>query len=477
MSHPARILLVEDDEAIATSLARILSRSGYQVVASNRGDTGLEQAMNESFDVVLTDFKLPGLNGLELAARLHAAKPLLPAIVMTAHGTTETAIEATKLGAYDYLLKPFEAEELLELIEKAVATSRLATEPVSIGEAVSGRDAIIGKSRGMQNVYKEIGRIAAKPLTVLIRGETGSGKELIARALHQHSNRTGNPFVAFNCAAIPEALLESELFGHERGAFTGADARRIGRFEQAHGGTIFLDEIGEISLSTQAKLLRVLQEKSIQRLGGKDNLALDVRIIAATNRDLEEAIAKKEFREDLYYRLNVATIRVPPLRERREDIPLLVQYFLNRYSPELDVPNPAMTAEAIEYLCDQQWPGNVRELENITRKAMLAGRGYTIDINSVRSAFERASPPTPAAHHSMASYIGEVIRAASRGEVTNAQRIILSAVEREMYSQAITLAGGNVSRAASWLGVTRVTMREKLTAYGLRSDPSASGEQ
>lgn len=477
MNHPARILLVEDDSAIASSLTRILSRSGYQVVVSPRGDTGLEQAMNESFDVVLTDFKLPGLNGLELAAQLHAAKPLLPAIVMTAHGTTETAIEATKLGAYDYLLKPFEVEELLELVDKAAATSRLASEPVSIGEATAGGDAIVGKSRGMQNVYKEMGRVAAKPLTVLIRGETGTGKELIARALHQHSNRAGKPFIAFNCAAIPEPLLESELFGHERGAFTGAESRKIGRFEQAHGGTIFLDEIGEVSLSTQTKLLRVLQEKSIQRLGGKEDLALDVRVIAATNRDLEEAIAKKEFREDLYYRLNVAVIRVPPLRDRREDIPLLVHYFLNRYSLELDVPNPAMTAEAIEFLKEQQWPGNVRELENIVRKAMLAGRGYTIGIDAVQSALERDNLPSPAGSQSMPAYIGEVLRAASRGEVANAQRVIFSAVEREMYSQAITLAGGNVTRAAAWLGVTRVTMREKLTAYELRGEASASGEE
>lgn len=477
MSHAAKILLVEDDSAIASSLTRILTRSGYQTVTSPRGDAGLEMAMNGAFDVVITDFKLPGLNGLELAAQLHTAKPLLPTIVMTAHGTTETAIEATKLGAFDYLLKPFEAEELLDLVGKAVATNRMASEPVSIGEAASGQEAIVGKSRGMQNVYKEIGRVAAKPITVLIRGETGTGKELIARALHQHSNRAGKPFVAFNCAAIPEALLESELFGHERGAFTGAEARKIGRFEQAHGGTIFLDEIGEISLSTQTKLLRVLQEKSIQRLGGKDDIALDVRIVAATNRDLEQAIAQKEFREDLYYRLNVAVIRVPPLRERREDIPLLVHYFFSRHSVELDVPAPGITEEAMEYLKSQPWPGNVRELENIARKALLAARGYTIGIDTVKGAMEQSAQLTHAAHQSMSSYIGEVIRAASRGEITDAQRVIFNAVEREMYSQAFTLAGRNVTRAAAWLGVTRVTMREKLTAFGLRADPSASPEE
>ncbi|MHA3771790.1 sigma-54-dependent transcriptional regulator [Verrucomicrobiota bacterium sgz303538] len=475
MTESTKILLVEDDSAIASSLSRMLTRAGYRVAVSARGDTGLEQALQEHFDLVLTDFKLPGLNGLDLAGKLHAAKPLLPTIVMTAHGTAETAIEATKLGAYDYLLKPFDAEELLELVGKAVASSRLASKPVDLGEAGSGRDALIGKSRAMQSVYKEIGRVAAKPLTVLIQGETGTGKELIARAIHQHSDRAGNPFVAVNCGAIPEALLESELFGHERGAFTGAESRRIGRFEQAHGGSIFLDEIGELNLSTQVKLLRVLQERSIQRLGGKEDIALDVRVIAATNRDLEKAITEKEFRDDLYYRLNVAQIRVPPLRERREDIPLLIQYFLRRYSAESGNGDLTMTPEGIAFLQDQTWPGNVRELENVVRKAMLAGRGYTIGLETVREAMNRSEMPQPAPHQSMQAYISEVIRAAARGEVTDAQRVIFNAVEREMYSQAIAQAGGNLTRTATWLGVTRVTAREKLTAFGLRVEPPVSG--
>jgi DNA-binding NtrC family response regulator len=471
MTDTPKILLVEDDVVLAGSLRRVLVRNGYHVDILTRGDEGLERAQREHFDVVLTDFKLPALDGLELVERLHALRPLLPVIVITAHGTTESAIEATKLGAYDYVLKPFEVEELLNLVNKAAATSRLASEPVEIGAPVYARDAIIGISRVMQTVYKEIGRIAAKPVTVLIRGETGTGKELIARALYQHSHRAGKPFIAVNCAAIPETLLESELFGHERGAFTGADARRIGRFEQAHAGTIFLDEIGDLSASTQSKLLRVLQERSIQRLGGKENIALDIRVIAATNRDLEQAIIDKTFREDLYYRLSVVVIRVPALRERPEDIPPLIQYFLHRYAGELSATNPSMSVEATSFLAEQPWLGNVRQLENVVRRAMLLARGYAIGLDDVRKALQKPEIFASATRQSIGSYVGEVLRAAVRGEITDARSLIMETVEREIYAQAIKQAGGNLTRAAKWLGVTRLTMREKLNAFGLRSEP------
>jgi two-component system, NtrC family, response regulator len=470
MTDIPKILLIEDDTAIAGGLRRVLGRSGYEVTILARGDEGLEHAGRDHFDVVLTDFKLPGLSGLELVAQLHAAKPLLPVIVMTAHGSTETAIEATKLGAYDYILKPFDVEELLDLVNKAATTSRLASEPVEMGAAISTHDAIVGNSRAMQALYKEIGRIAAKPLTALIRGETGTGKELIARAIYQHSNCVGKPYIAVNCAAIPETLLESELFGHERGAFTGAEARRIGRFEQAHQGTIFLDEIGELTPNTQSKLLRVLQEKSIQRLGGRECIPLDIRVIAATSRDLEQAMADKKFREDLYYRLSVVVIHVPPLRERREDIPLLIQYFLRRYAGELGVTNPAMSSEASSFLAEQPWPGNVRELENVARKAMLLARGYKISLDDVRDALQKPELLASATHQSVNNYVGEVLRAAARGEITDARNVIIETVERELFAQALRQAAGNLTKAAKWLGVTRVTMREKLTAFGLRSE-------
>ena len=337
MNSPAQILLVEDDNSIVTMLCRVLAEEGCVVQVERRGDTGLERAKDSAFDIVITDLKLPGLNGLELVRELHAARPRLPILMMTAHGTTETAIEATQSGAYDYLVKPFEMTVLLELVEQAVSASRLMSVPVEIGVTGPARSAIVGKGRAMQSIYKEIGRIAAKPVGVLIRGETGTGKELIARAIYQHSDRANAPFVAINCAAIPETLLESELFGHERGAFTGAESRRIGRFEQANQGTIFLDEIGDMTPGTQVKLMRVLQEKSLQRLGGKETIPVDVRVIAATHRDLEAAIRDKHFREDLYYRISVVAIHLPPLRERKEDIPDLANFFLQKYAAEFGV--------------------------------------------------------------------------------------------------------------------------------------------
>src|SRR5262245_38660010 len=362
MGNAGNILLIEDDAAIVMTLRRVLSEEGYQVTIETRGDTGLSRAREGEFDLVITDMKLPSLNGLELVRELHTSKPRLPIILMTAHGTTETAIEATKSGAYDYLLKPFEIPELLELAERAVASRRLMTEPVELGAPGGARDALVGTSRVMQSIYKEIGRVASKPVNVLIRGETGTGKELIARAIYQHSERAKAPFIAINCAAIPETLLESELFGHERGAFTGADSRRIGRFEQADKGTIFLDEIGDMTVGTQVKLLRVLQEKCLQRLGGRKTIPVDGRVIEATHRDFESAIREQQFREDLYYRLSVVVIRLPALRERAEDTPELVKYFLRKYATELGVENPSIQPEAIDFLRLQHWPGNVREL-------------------------------------------------------------------------------------------------------------------
>src|SRR5437667_10642932 len=305
--------------------------------------------------------KLPGLGGLDLVRELHGIQPRLPIILITAHGTTETAIEATKAGAYDYLLKPFEIPELIGLVQKAVASRRLMTEPADVGTPAEARDALIGNSRLMQSIYKAIGRIESKPINVLIRGETGTGKELIARAIYHHSERARAPFIAINYAAIPETLLESELFGHERGAFTGAETLRIGRFEQADHGTIFLDEIGDMTPGTQVKPMRVLQEKCLQRLGGKETVPVDVRVVAATHRDLETAIQQKQFRQDLCYRLSVVVITLPPLRERREDLPDLVRYFLQKHGPDLGNAKPSIHPDAIEFLQTQTWPGNVRE--------------------------------------------------------------------------------------------------------------------
>jgi DNA-binding NtrC family response regulator len=445
----------------------VLAAEGHEVAIEKRGDDGLARAVKDSFNLVITDLKLPGLNGLELVRQLHTAKPRLPIILVTAFGTTETAIEAMKVGAYDYLLKPFNIPQLIELVHKAADSNRRMSEPVGLGETSQSRDALVGRSQAMQDIYKEIGRVASKPVTVLVRGETGTGKELIARAIYQHSDRANAPFIAINCSAIPETLLESELFGHERGAFTGADARRIGRFEQADRGTIFLDEIGDLTPGTQSKLLRVLQEKTLQRLGGKETITVDVRVIAATHRDLETAIRGKQFREDLYYRLNVVAITLPPLRQRREDVPDLVRYFLGKHGPDLGNTNPSIHPEAVEFLQSQSWPGNVRELENVVRKALLAAQGYTINLDHVRAALNKNSGEAYSAMRPFGEYVDELLAAARRGEITDAYARALETAERELFTRVIQQARGNQAKAARWLGISRITMKAKLVQFGL----------
>jgi nitrogen regulation protein NR(I) len=467
MKGKPKILLIEDDAGIAGGLKKELCAEGYEIVISTRGDDGLAEARREPFDAVITDLRMPGLSGLELVEQLHAVKPKLPIIMMTAFGTTETAINATKLGAYDYLLKPLDMAELLDSVAKAVACNRLMSEPIELGAAPFAQSAIIGRSRAMQEVYKEIGRVAATAVTVLIRGETGTGKELVARAIYHHSQRTGQPFIAVNCAAIPETLLESELFGHERGAFTGAHTRRIGRFEQAHRGTIFLDEIGDLSLSTQVKLLRVLQERYIQRVGGNEKVPVDVRILTATHRDLESAIQEEEFREDLFYRLSGVTITLPPLSQRAEDIPDLVKYFLQRSTAELGNDSSSIQPEALSFLQRQAWPGNVRELENVVRQALLLARGYSIGADHAQQAYARSHKPVVGADQSIAEYFTELLAQAERGEIESVRASMFEDMERELFTRAIQLAQGNQAKAARWLGVTRTTMREKLIHFGL----------
>jgi nitrogen regulation protein NR(I) len=478
MSGGARILLIDDDPGIRESLRRALEEEGHEVTLEKRGDDGLAAAAKIPFNLIITDLRMPGLGGLELVRQLHAAQPRLPIILITAFGTTETAIEATKYGAYDYMLKPFNVGELLELVRKAADSNRLMSEPVLLGGSDAARDALVGRSAAMQAIYKEIGRVASKPVNVLIRGETGTGKELIARAIYQHSERGGAPFVAINCAAIPETLLESELFGHERGAFTGAGERRIGRFEQANNGTIFLDEIGDMTFGTQVKLMRILQEKCLQRLGGKEDISVNVRVLAATHRDLETAIRQKQFREDLYYRLSVVVITLPPLRSRREDIPDLVRYFLQKHGPELGNPNPSIHADAMEFIQAQTWPGNVRELENFTRKVLLLAQSYTINVDHARVALSRSNVPTCPPAQAFGEYIDDVLATARRGEITDAYARILQSAEREIFARAIHQTQGNQAKAARWLGISRITMKAKLVQFGLHptQEQQAEGE-
>jgi DNA-binding NtrC family response regulator len=469
----AKILIIEDDDSVASALRDLLKAEGFSVDMATDPVAGLANAQSKSYNVVVSDLQMPGLSGLDVVEQLQRARPHLPVILITAHHTTEAAIRAIKLGAFDYVLKPIDPSEFLRILKRALDSTRLASQPLDLGGPESSPEAIIGRSKVMQTVYKEIGRVAAMPVTVLIQGETGTGKELVARAIHQHSDRAGQPFVTVNCAAIPENLLESELFGHEAGAFTGAKSRHIGRFEQANGGTIFLDEIGDMSPSTQVKLLRVLQEKTISRVGGKETLSVDVRILAATHRDLEEAIEAREFRLDLFHRLNVAVIYLPPLSQRREDIPDLVSYFLTRYSAEFNLERSSIAPEAVDFLQQQSWPGNVRELENIVRKALIASRGYPITLDHLRAALTKPTPPRPAGDQKLSDYVAELLTNAQLGEGGNASEVLTEVVERELYGQAIRLANGDQTKAARWLGVSRPTMRDKLTRYGLfptRSD-------
>jgi len=467
MQRPPQILLIEDDTDLASIIQDALEANDYQVTHLKDGTEGFSAARRNSYDVLLTDFQLPGEDGLNIVRKLHEEKPHLPVILMTAHHSTDVAIQATRRGAWDYLMKPFPLDIMLRLIGRAVECSRLAARPVEIEREVAEGDSIIGRSPGMQEVYKEIGRVAAKPVTVLIRGETGTGKELVARALVRFGDRLQKPFVTVNCAAIPETLLESELFGHEKGAFTGADARRIGRFEQADKGTLFLDEIGELSMGTQAKLLRVLQEKTLSRVGGRENIEVDVRVIAATHVDLEAALAAKHFREDLFYRLNVVTLTLPPLRERREDIPLLVRYFLRRQGESLQISQPSIQPEALAHLEKQPWPGNVRQLENVLRKALLSARGYPIGIDDLEKNLQAPGGAASPTSGSWQTFVTDTVEAASRGEVEDALKILQSKMEEEALRHAIELAEGNQAKAARWLGISLPTMREKLRHYAL----------
>ena len=434
------ILLVEDDPSLATSLKRVLTLAGYGVTVATCGEVGRERASEGGFVAVVTDFKLPGLSGLELVKHIHAMNRRTPIILMTAHGTAELAIEAMKWGAYDYLLKPFEMPELIDMIADAVAHSALSADLIEVAGKQTPSSELIGNSGVMQAIYKEIGRVAATSATVLIQGESGTGKELVARAIWQHSSRAKESFVAVNCTSIPETLVESEMFGHERGSFTGAEARRIGRFEQAHKGTIFLDEIGDVTLSTQAKLLRALQEKSIQRVGGREPISIDVRIIAATHRDLKIAIKEKQFREDLFYRLNIVCITVPPLRNRPEDIPELVRYFLRRQSAEMGIDKPSIQNEAMQFLQQQTWYGNVRELESALRRALLVAPGYPITLKDVRRAMLASAGTGAKDEQSLSVLVKENLARVQRGEAVEVYSELIEALERELFAQAMKLA-------------------------------------
>ncbi len=467
------ILIIDDDDQLRKSFERLLMEEGYSVESAPSGELGLDLVTEKVPDLVILDMRLPGMNGLETFHAIHKIEPKLPVIIMTAYGTTETAIEATKMGAFDYILKPFEVPDMLTVIRQALEAGRFMRSPVDMNAAPdnASHEAIIGRSKAMQDVYKAIGRVSPTDATVLIRGESGTGKELVARATYQHSPRASKPFLVINCVAIPENLLESELFGYEKGAFTGAFHRRVGKIEQANDGTIFLDEIGDMPSSIQAKILRLLQEKSIERLGGRETIPVNVRIIAATNRNLESALSEGRFREDLYYRLKVVTIWLPPLRERRADIPLLTAYFLSRYAVEVQMDNPGITEEAVKILKSHPWPGNVRELANTIQKTLIFNRGAPICPEDITQAISGSIPGKRDSAKADDKVIRQWIRKSLASKTT--ENIFDKCMDRfasMLISEALNLTGGNRSRAAKLLGLSRPTLHSKIEKYRLKFD-------
>jgi nitrogen regulation protein NR(I) len=473
------ILIVDDDAQLRQSFEKLLNAEGHSVKTASSGEAAIALVKAAVPDLVIMDVRMPGMSGLEAFRAIHEIEPKLPVIIMTAFGTTDTAIEATKLGAFEYVLKPPEIPDILALISQALEAGRFMRSRVELDVApdTTAADAIIGKSKPMQEVYKAIGRVAPTDATVLVRGESGTGKELVARAIYQHSLRSAKPFLIINCVAIPETLLESELFGYEKGAFTGAVNRRVGKFEQAHGGTVFLDEIGDMPFSIQSKILRLLQERSIERLGGREPIPVDVRIIAATNRDLEAALAQGRFREDLYYRLKVVTLWLPPLKERAEDITLLAEYFLARFAKEMSLNNPGMTAEAKLLLQNYPWPGNVRELANAMQKALIFSRGYPIDPDDVSRATCGESHAREASDQQTDEIVRQWVRQTlAAGEGKDVFEACMDYFASLVISEALDLTAGNRSRAAKLLGISRPTLLSKIDKYRLKLQTSVKLE-
>ncbi len=473
------ILIVDDDGQLRHSFEKLLTSEGHTVRTAATGEAGLEIVRTKVLDAVIMDVRLPGMDGLQTFQAMHEIESKLPVIIMTAFGTTDTAIEATKLGAYDYVLKPFEIPEMLITIEKALEAGRFMRSRVEMDIVPAGdsTEAILGRSRAMQEVFKAIGRVASTDATVLIRGESGTGKELVARAIYQHSIRSDKPFLVINCVAIPETLLESELFGYEKGAFTGAVTRRVGKIEQANGGTVFLDEIGDMPFSIQAKILRLLQEKSIERLGGRFPIPVDVRVIAATNRDLESALAEGRFREDLYYRLKVVTLRLPPLRERASDIIMLADYFLKKYAREMNVNSPGLTEEARAMLNNYSWPGNVRELGNTVQKAIIFSRGAPINAEEISQAIRGESAEREVVSNNEDQTIREWAR--SSLAVSSGDKVFTDIIDRFsglLITEALNLTAGNRSQAAKLLGLSRPTLLAKIEKYGIKIETAVKSE-
>jgi DNA-binding NtrC family response regulator len=445
MKRKAKVLVVDDEVIIRNSLRDWLTDTGYQIFTAENGAQALEIIQQEGLRIVVADLVMPGMDGIELMKRAKEVSPDVEVIIVTAYGSIPTAITAMREGAYDYIEKPFCPERAEILIEKLVEHQELVEENLSLHQKLEERyrfENIIAKSPKMQQVIEVIKVVARSNATVLITGETGTGKEVVAQAIHSQSHRRGKPFVAVSCAALPESLLESELFGHEKGSFTGAYAQKKGKFEVANRGTLFLDEIGEMSTNIQVHLLRVLEEKEFTRVGGNEPIKVDVRVISATNRDIKQAVASGRFREDLYYRLNVVNIELPPLQERREDIPLLAQHFLKKFAVENQKEIAGFSPEATDFLLRYDWPGNVRELENTIERAVILAQNPLIEVADLpQQNLVPAHPISP--------------------------EISLKQVEKNHILNVLTETGGNYTEAARILGISRMTLYNKAKAYGL----------
>jgi len=481
----SKLLLIDDETDVQYSFQRIFDSPEIELTTASSGEEGLKLIPKVKPDLVLMDIRMGGINGLETLRRIRQMDSKLLVILMTAYGTTQTAIEAMKLGAYDYLLKPFDVVKLKDIVNNALKAAHDMRQVVSYQPLLESEDyesGIVGRSEPMQQVFKMIGQVAGTDATALITGESGTGKELVARAIYHHSNRSTQPFLAVNCAAIPEQLLESELFGHERGAFTGATLQRIGKFEQCNGGTIFLDEIGDMTPATQTKILRVLQSGTFERVGGNTPLRVDVRIIAATNKPLEEAVAAREFREDLFYRLNVVRIHLPPLRDRRDDVRLLVNYFLKKFAREQESAPKSISSGVIKALEAYHWPGNVRELENIVRRALVVAKGDAILSSDLppevvgQSVTQSASAPISnapsAGGEAGVTDVVSLTRKLFQWARKDPKLKLIPAVERELVLQALKETSGNQVQAAKLLGITRATLRKRIEKFGIQRELS-----
>ena len=472
-----RILVVDDDGLILDCFRHAFSEDRFELQFATSGAAALAQFQQQPSDVVITDVHLPDATGLDVLTKLHAFNSRVPVILMTGHGSTNLAIEATRLGAFDYLLKPLDLDLLQSTLDRALAASCIPSVPQSAAAPNESdrQDTLIGQCPAMQDVYRRIGRVAEQDITVLILGESGTGKEIVARAIHQYSKRFQKPFVAINCAAIPEALLESELFGHEKGSFTGAERQRIGKFEQCNGGTLFLDEVGDMTPLTQTKVLRVLQDQQFERVGGNETIQTSVRLIAATNRDLRAMMECGTFRSDLYYRLSVYTIHLPPLRERGGDIPLLVHYFLEQFSRKLDKQVQQVSPDVMELLEAYPWPGNLRELQSVIQHVVVEATCPVV-VSEFLPAHLRnwagTTRPQPADSDGFDAELIRVIRQRIRAGANNLHEELTQRAERVLFTELLQSVDGNITRASAILGISRSTLRAKLVTLGIHLDRS-----